>query len=274
MMRRAQPWLGTLVEITIADALDDADLHLAFDRAFEAIAATHRLMSFHDPDSDVSRINRAAPAASIIVDARSARVLAAALALSEQSEGVFNPLCASRLVEWDYLPAPAGGRPEWDTPASVLDLQGCRVIKHAPAWIDLGGIAKGYAVDAAAAALAASGIQSACVNAGGDLLAFGADAWPVLVRDPAHPGAAGHASEVRDCALATSAIYFSRKEHKGRPCSALLHGREGWPVLRAASVSVSAPSCMMADALTKVVAATGDIHHPALGKHGAAAYLI
>jgi thiamine biosynthesis lipoprotein len=274
MMRRAQPWLGTLVEITIADALDDADLHLAFDRAFEAIAATHRLMSFHDPDSDVSRINRAAPAASIIVDARSARVLAAALALSEQSEGVFNPLCASRLVEWDYLPAPSGPVPEWGTPASVLELRGCQVIKHAPAWIDLGGIAKGQAVDAAAAALAASGIQSGCINAGGDLLAFGADAWPVLVRDPAHPGAAGYAIEVRDCALATSAIYFSRKEHKGRPCSALLHGREGWPVLRAASVSVSARSCMMADALTKVVAATGDVHHPALEKHGAAAYLL
>ena len=274
MMRRAQPWLGTLVEVTIADATDAPASDLAFSRAFNAIATVHQLMSFHDPESDVSRINRAAHGADIVVDAHTARVLGAALALWSQSEGVFNPLCASKLVEWDYLPAPGGPLPAWATPTCALELEGCRVIKHAPAWIDLGGIAKGYAVDVAAATLAASGVRSGCVNAGGDLLAFGDRDWPVLLRDPAHPCAPGYATEVRDCALATSAIYFSRKEHKGCPRSALLHGREGRPVLRAGSVSVSAPSCMMADALTKVVAATGDVHHPALEKHGATAYIV
>jgi thiamine biosynthesis lipoprotein len=273
MKRRAQPWLGTLVEITIADALDDAVLNLAFGRAFEAIAAVHGLMSFHAPDSDVSRVNRAAPGTLVDIDTRTAVVLSAALALARQSDGLFNPYCAPRLVEWDYLPAPASPAPDWTTPSSALALDACRVVKQAPAWIDLGGIAKGYAVDAAVTALQDCGIVSACVNAGGDLRAFGPDAWPVQLRDPRRPTAAAYATMLCDAALATSAIYFSRKERHGQRRSALVHGRNGEPVLRDISVSVSAPSCMMADGLTKVAAISGDAGHHVLQAHHASAFI-
>jgi thiamine biosynthesis lipoprotein len=273
MKRRAQPWLGTIVEITIADALDDAALNLAFGCAFDAIAAVHRLMSFHDPDSDVSRINRAAPGAVLDIDPGTAVVLSAALALARQSDGLFNPFCAPRLVEWDYLPAPAGPAPDWAAPLSALALNGCRLVKQAAAWIDLGGIAKGYAVDAAVTELQDCGIVSACVNAGGDLRAFGPDAWPVQLRDPRHPTAAAYATMLRDAALATSAIYFSGKERHGQWRSALVHGRDGEPVLRNISVSVSAPSCMMADGLTKVAAISGDAGHHVLQAHHASAFI-
>jgi thiamine biosynthesis lipoprotein len=177
-------------------------------------------------------------------------------------------------VEWDYLPAPAAGpAPDWTAPLSALALDGCRLLKQAPAWIDLGGIAKGYAVDAAVTALQDCGIVSACVNAGGDLRAFGPDAWPVQLRDPRHPTAAAYATMLRDGALATSAIYFSSEESHGQLRSALVHGRDGEPVLRNVSVSVSAPSCMMADGLTKVVAASGDAGHQALQTHHASAFI-
>lgn len=273
MKRRAQPWMGTLVEITIADALDDATMNLAFRCAFEAIAVVHALMSFHDPDSDVSRINRAAPGAVLNIAPETAAVLTAALALAQQSDGLFNPFCAPRLVEWDYLPAPAGPAPDWTTPSSALALDGCRLLKQAPAWIDLGGIAKGYAVDAAVTALQNCGFVSACVNAGGDMRAFGPDAWPVQLRDPRHPTAAAYATMLQDAALATSAIYFSSEERHGQRRSALVHGRDGEPVLRNISVSVSAPSCMMADGLTKVVASSGDAGHYALQTYHASAFI-
>jgi thiamine biosynthesis lipoprotein len=285
MMRRAQPWLGTLVDIAIADQGARGDQVVqaahaaAMARAFAAIAEVHALMSFHDPASDVSRLNRALPGEEIMVDPRTAQVLAAALSLARETDGLFNPLCAPRLVEWRYLPAPvpasglAGAMPDWTARPQALALHGCRVIKQQPAWIDLGGIAKGYAVDAAVEALRDGGVRSACVNAGGDLRAFGEAAWPVLLRDPRQPGRAISATSLRDGALATSAITFSRRAGPGRESSALVHGRDGTPLLREASVSVSAPDCMMADALTKVVAANGDAAHPALARHGAAAVI-
>ena len=273
MTRRAQPWLGTLVEITIADTLGDADLNLAFGCAFDAIAAVHRLMSFHDPDSDVSRINRAAPGTALDIDPRTALVLRAALALARESESLFNPFCAPRLVEWDYLPAPAGPAPDWYAPCSTLELDGCSVLKKAAAWIDLGGIAKGYAVDSAVTTLQDCGILSACVNAGGDLRVIGPDAWPVQLRNPRHPTASAYATTLCNAALATSSIYFSRKKRLGQLRSALVHGRDGEPVLRDTSVSVSAPSCMMADGLTKVVAISGDVRHIALKAHHASAFI-
>jgi thiamine biosynthesis lipoprotein len=273
MKRRAQPWLGTVVEITVADRLDDAALNLAFGCAFDAIATVHRLMSFHDPDSDVSRINRAAPGSALDIDPQTAFVLHAALALAQQSDNLFNPFCAPRLVEWGYLPAPAEPAPDWDVPHSALVLDGCRVLKRAAAWIDLGGIAKGHAVDAAVTALQHCGILSACVNAGGDLRVIGAEAWPVQLRDPRHPTAAAYATTLCNAALATSAIYFSCMERVGHMRSALVHGRDGEPLLRNASVSVAAPSCMMADALTKVVAVSGDVRHSALQAHHASAFI-
>jgi thiamine biosynthesis lipoprotein len=275
MIRRAQPWLGTVVEIAIAD--EAAGCEPALRAAFDAIAAVHRLMSFHDAASDVSRINRSLPGEEIALDARTAHVLAAALALAEQSGGMFNPFCAPRLVEWEYLPAPAAikaAAPDWRARSGILTLAGCRLQKHAPAWIDLGGIAKGYAVDAAIEALKAGGVRSACVNAGGDLRACGERDWPVLLRDARRPELPAWSTQLRDGALATSAIYFSRRSAQGRATSALVHGANGTPVLSEASVSVAAPCCMLADALTKVVAASGDAHHPLLAAHGASAFVV
>jgi thiamine biosynthesis lipoprotein len=259
-----------VVEIAI---LDEGPCEPAMRAGFAAIAEVHRLMSFHDAHSDVSRINRAATGERIALDAHTAEVLGAALALCAESNGLFNPFCAPRLVEWDYLPAPASDAPDWRARADALRLEGDHVEKRAPAWIDLGGIAKGYAVDAAIAALRAHGVAAACVNAGGDMRAFGNFDWPVLLRDAHRPELPAWSTQLRDGALATSAIYFSLKQTGGRATSALMHGTNGAPLLSRSSVSVAAPSCMLADALTKVVAASGEAEHPLLAAHGASAFV-
>jgi thiamine biosynthesis lipoprotein len=271
MMRRAQPWLGTLVEVTLAP---DADPQAA-SAAFAQIALVHRLMSFHCADSDVARFNSAAVGAVIALDRHTWNVLDLADKVAQASSGCFDVACAPKLVEWRYLPAPVAPPPYVPGTRAYELMTECRVRKCAPAWIDLGGIAKGYAVDLAIGALEQHGAAGGCVNAGGDLRVFGAAAWPVSVRSPSDPAAAGARFELRDAAIATSATYFSAKRlEAGAAVSALVDGRDGRAMTAQVSVTVRAPSCAVADALTKVVMASGDTRHPCISQFDAAAFII
>jgi thiamine biosynthesis lipoprotein len=112
------------------------------------------------------------------------------------------------------------------------------------------------------------------VNAGGDLRVFGESDFPVAIRDPRSPTEIALHVQLRDEALATSGSYFSRKQIDGCEVSALLNGRTGAALTAAVSTSVRAPSCMLADALTKVVLASGDAAHPALRQFGATAFIL
>ncbi|MES2742066.1 MAG: FAD:protein FMN transferase [Pseudomonadota bacterium] len=278
MMRRARPSLGTLVVVSIADTLPEATLRRAFDDAFAALGGVQRRMSFHDPASDVSRLNRADAGQVLSVDPHTWQVLQLAQAVADASGGMFNIACAPRLVEWACLPAPAPAPPRYLPDRAVLRCEGgpagTLVRKLAPGWVDLGGIAKGYAVDLALAALAAAGVDSACVNAGGDLRVLGPADWPVAIRDPRAPSRAKVTLTLRAEALATSATYFSARRHAGQAVSALVDGRSGAPLTHGASVSVRAATCAVADALTKVVAASGDPGHASLQSFGATALII
>lgn len=274
MRRRAQPWLGTLVDISIADPLDEPVAHAAFDNAFAAIAQVHRLMSFHEPASDVSRVNRASAGQFVDVHPFTHAVIAHALELSEESDGIFDIACASRLAEWGYLPSSGEVPVAIASREMLLAESGNRIGKLHDGWIDLGGIAKGYAVDAAIDALQRAGIESACVNAGGDLRVLGAAPYMVAVRDPRNPRLIAMEMPVSDEAMATSGAYFTRKQDGEELRSALIDGRSGAALTRDFSVSVQAANCMFADALTKVVAATGNVQHPVLARYGAAALII
>jgi thiamine biosynthesis lipoprotein len=283
-MRRAQPWLGTLVEITVPDEfISDATLcALALNAAFAAVALVHRKMSFHDAASDVSAINHLAVGDACSVDPHTAAVLRCALTLEDASDGVFNIACADALVRWGLLPAdahtsaaPARAARTASLPRAAIAIDDDdRVTRLRYGRIDLGGIAKGYAVDIAVDVLQAAGIGAACVNAGGDLRGFGDVDFPVVVRDPQLPTQAGHHLFIREQALATSACYFSARAHEGLACSALVDGADGSPVVHARSASVVAPRCMLADGLTKLVMASGDASHPLLARFSATAFLI
>ena len=274
MMRRAQPWLGTLVDIA-ADGEQQA-VSQAITQAFAEVALMHRLMSFHDAASDVSRLNRAAPGEVLEVHPHTWQVLQLAAQMAALSQGLFNIACAPRLVDWLCLPRPDDAEIPAYQPA--LAVYRCEqeplVCKLAHGWVDVGGIAKGYAVDLAVEAMQRAGADNGCVNAGGDLRGFGDRAWPVAVRDPLAPGRAAAQVLLRDEALATSAAYFSARRHGDRQISALVDGRSGEPLVASISVSVRAPRCAVADALTKVVLASGDAQHPALAASQASAFII
>ncbi|HEX7649959.1 MAG TPA: FAD:protein FMN transferase [Noviherbaspirillum sp.] len=275
MMRRAQPWLGTLVEICIDDRRDDGTLRTLFDAAFSRIALVHGLMSFHDAGSDVSRINRASAGEVVCVDAHTVSVMRLAESVRVASGGAFNIACAPVLVASAHLPAPHPVAPPCLKQQAIVHCEDdTHVRKLESGWIDLGGIAKGYAVDIAIETLIAAGVQNACINAGGDMRVTGEQEWPVIIRDAVDPGLPGASLALRNEALATSATYFSLHEHEGMQTSALVDARSGTSLREPFGCSVRAASCAVADALTKVVAATGNARHPALDLFQASAFIM
>lgn len=253
-IERCQPLLGTFVRIRVR-GLSPMRAHGAVDAAFAEIAEVHRLMSFHEVGSDVWRLNRDAHRQPVAVDPRTYEVLLRAGEIARASDGVFNISVAPTLVAAGALPHPGGPEPDprgdW---RGIELLPRYRVCFRRRLWIDLGGIAKGYAVDRAMAVLKAQGVSRACVNAGGDLRVMGRERVR-LAPDHCTMGEVAEV-EIEDGAIASSS---------GGPMHITPHGR------RAQFVCVAAPSCIAADALTKVVMARGACSTAMLTRSGARA---
>jgi thiamine biosynthesis lipoprotein len=242
MISRARPLLGTLVSIR-ADAAD-----AALNAAFAKVSMIHELMSAHSDTSDVARIGREAHLRPVRVHRWTYRVLSCAKALSEASGGAFDVTL---------------GR-EGAIHADIALLPGERVRLKRRAELDLGGIAKGFAVDRAVAVLRRCGARTGSVNAGGDLRIFGAVPQTVRVRIPASPCMTLPLATWNEGAFATSAGYF------GAGPIDIPSGRRS---CEDRSITVAASSCMIADGLTKIVAAAGPVPH-LLARFRARAYLI
>jgi thiamine biosynthesis lipoprotein len=253
-IRRARPLLGTRVEIVAAADFPAAELHDAVDAAFAAIERIERLMSYHDPESELSRLNREGAVRPQRMHRDTCAVVRAALEFASLSGGAFDPCVAPWLEEWGLLPRHGAARA--DHAASWRDVEilaESRVRFRRPLRLDLGGIAKGYAVDQAVRALQRSGVRNMLVNAGGDLRVVGDEAETIALRSPQAPGLVVHTIVLRDAALATSSACYSRRRVAGVEVSALLNPGSRTPYLAAGSVSVRAADCISADALTKVV---------------------
>lgn len=271
-VRRARPCLGTFVEIT-ARGDEEAKLHCAVDRAFDAIAKVDRLMSFHLSTSDISRINREAFQRKVRVDPWTWRVLRTAQELSHESGGIFDITVARKLMEWKYLPRRYRDVSEGNWRDVVLE-KNCTVRFRQRVIVDLGGIAKGFAVDRAVEALKCAGVPSGVVNAGGDLRVFGLKSELVHLRRPAEPMRLAGAIKLRERALATSGIYFAQKRCGRSVVSSLLDGRACRSSRKLVSVSVAASACMTADALTKIAFVLREKSAPFLAQYHADALLL
>lgn len=232
--RRARPLLGTLVEIGAGGPVADR----AIDAGFEAIAAGASHVSRFEATSDVARFAALPAGDRIVVHDVTAEALRAAAALRDASGAAFD-ITLGR--------APHGWR-----------LDGCVLHKlDRDASLDLGGIAKGLLVDAAVDALQGAGCTDGWVNAGGDLRAFGRAELPIRLRDEAAGGTRFFAT-LAEGAFATSAYGSGSRS-------------QAWPACTD-HISVAAPRCLWADALTKIVAASGNAQHPLLARFGAQAW--
>jgi len=140
--------------------------------------------------------------------------------------------------------------------------------------IDLGGIAKGFAVDRAVEALLGQGIAEGLVNAGGDLRVFGPRSHAVDIRDPRQPDRALYRVALRDAALASSAGRFDPTCSRHALDSGVIDPATAMPVRSIIGATVCAPSCVIADALTKVVMNAGEGAAAILEHYGANALFV
>jgi thiamine biosynthesis lipoprotein len=140
--------------------------------------------------------------------------------------------------------------------------------------IDLGGIAKGFAVDRAVAALRAHGVAEGLVNAGGDVAAFGARAQAIDIRDPGRPDRTMCRIGLRNAALASSAGRYDPAHAAAPSSTAVIDPATGMPAVDVVGATVCAPSCIIADALTKVVMNAGEAAAPVLERYGASALFV
>jgi thiamine biosynthesis lipoprotein len=249
-IRRARPLLGTFVEIGAVGE----NAALAIEAAFREIEVIHRLMSFHETHSDIARLNRAPILTAQQVDPRTYEVLSWAQKISSLSDGAFDITVGGKLVAAGFLPKPEGA--EW--PSEEVNfrdlslLSDNRVLLRRRAWIDLGGIAKGYAVDRAAATLKHNGVGSGIVNAGGDLYVFGVP-QPIHIRHPEDASWLFSLGTLTDSAVASSSGCFTERPEDGDSADPLVDPRRNTTVRWQQSVTVVAPRCLIADGLTKVV---------------------
>jgi thiamine biosynthesis lipoprotein len=270
-LRRAQLWLGTLVEVA-AEAPSSASLEAGVAAAFAVIARVHRALSLHDPQSELSHVNRNAPTSVQNISGDLRTVLNCALELAARSEGAFVPTVGGRIAAQGFLPPQAHSEREASWRAVQLTARG--VCFARPLVLDFGGIAKGYAVDCAIEVLRQHGITAGCVNAGGDLRVFGDQSEPVHVRTGGPQGIVMPLVAIANGAVATSAYGGQRRRIGRRWATPLVDPRRRLPMMSTRTVSVVASTCMIADALTKVVAVDDHAAAGVLTTYGASAMLV
>jgi thiamine biosynthesis lipoprotein len=274
-LRRMRPYLGTFVEIGVVGLRPSAAAK-AVERAFNCIATVDARMSAHNPASDLGRLYRAAPNTTLRLHAWTIEVIGAAVELHRLSDGVFDITVGNILAQRKWLP-------QWDNTESPIGrgsmadfalLDERRIFVHRPSRIDLGGIAKGFAVDRAMEALLAAQPSAAWVNAGGDMRTFGAHPCPLLVRDPAQSSRILQIGTVHNGAAATSGGYFNPSIYRRALQSPLINGRSAKLRRLPDSITVVAKECMWADGLTKVLALEPQIGVQLLRRYAATAWLL
>ena len=251
------------------DGDDETALAEAAQRAIDEVRRIERAFSRYRDDSIVSRINAAAGSGEAIeVDAETAALLAFAGELHAASDGLFDITSGVLRRVWDFR---AGRLPDPAALAATLpligwgqvDFDGARVrLPCAGMELDFGGFGKEYAVDRAAALLSAAGLRHGFVNLGGDIRVLGPRAdgapWRFGIAHPRRPDATIASVTLAEGALATSGDYERCFEHEGRRYCHILDPRTGWPVQGWASISVTAPACLAAGALSTIAMLQGE----------------
>jgi thiamine biosynthesis lipoprotein len=259
MIRAQFRAMGTTVSLLIPEA-HAADGAEAVRTLF---ADWEQTLSRFLPDSELACLNRHA-GEPVTVGPLLFTVLKAALAAARATSGLYDPTLLQQMIQlgydrpFDELPAtmPAATRPQppgggWR--AIQLDPARRCITLPAGVGIDLGGIAKGMAVDAALARLDQMGISPALVNAGGDLAVRGVPAalgqWPIAVSGRGH----SWVIPFHHGALATSGVAHRRWQQGTYIRHHLVDPRTGAPAQSGLwSVTVAAARCMQAEVAAKV----------------------
>ena len=248
MAQRLRPLFGTFVSIEAEGA--DASVELAaIDEAFAAMAKVAALLH-PTTGSDLQRLRAARIGERVRVEPWTYEMLGTCQDLNAQSGGLFDPC----------LPAWPGRMHDIE-----LDERRAEIVKHADVALDLGGIAKGFAVDRAIDVLRSRDCRSGLVNAGGDVRVFGPRRFEIALR---LPFGRMHSLELADEAIAVSEPKSERSpaEHRG-----FYRGDTGEAAV-GRWTAVRAPTATLADGLCKcAMLCAPEAAAAMLDRHGARA---
>ena len=243
---------------------DRARGQAAIDAVFAEFRRIDALMSTYKPDSELSRVNAAAATSPVRVSQELYDLLATSIEYSRLTGGAFDVTYASVGYLYDYR---AHVHPDAGAIAAALPGIDYRHIELVPdtrsvrfrrpgVRIDLGGIAKGHAIDRGIAVLEGLAIDRAMVNAGGDTRIIGdrfGKPWVVGVRDPDHEGKVFLRLPLTDTAFSTSGDYERYFDEDGKRFHHIIDPKTGDSARKCRSVTIISGNATRTDALTKSV---------------------
>jgi thiamine biosynthesis lipoprotein len=261
--------MGTSIAVEAVGA-DAATRAAAIEEAYAAFAEVDRLMSNYRDDSELARVNRLAASEPVTVSDPLMAVLEAAQEVSRRSDGAFAVTVGPLVRLWGFHDK----RPHLPTPEElarvgplvgyenlILDRARLTVRFARPGVeIDLGGIAKGFAVELAAGSLKRRGL-SGLIDAGGNQYLLGRPpgkaAWRVGIQHPDQQGKLLGVLEASEGSVSTSGAYATFLVADGRRYGHILDPRTLRPAEAAISVTVVSADATLADALSKVAFVLG-----------------
>ncbi|MBN1942736.1 MAG: FAD:protein FMN transferase [Phycisphaerae bacterium] len=244
-----------------------------FDDAEAAARVVEKQMNIYNPASELARLNDAPAGQTVYLSGETVDVLTRSSVFWDQTRGAFDVTILPILRVWkeaekqDRLPTPtelaaARNASRW----AYLDLLDAGAIKSvASAGVDVGGIAKGFAIDQAAASMIRSGCRGGIVDIGGDVRCFGrkpsGKPWHVYVTNPFDPERTEEhplaVLAVREAAVCTSGNYRRFRVIQGRHYSHIIDPRTSMPADAYPSVTVVAPDATTADAWATALSVLG-----------------
>jgi thiamine biosynthesis lipoprotein len=264
---RAIDLMGTRVSVELWDEDERQGLALV-EQVLDEYRRIDRLMSTYLPDSEISRVNRDAVDAAVPVGDELLALILASIDLSRASDGAFDISYESVGYLYDFR---ARQRPDAAQISALIDAVDYRQILidrdaktvrfGIPGMrINLGGIAKGYAVEQGARILRAAGIEHALLNAGGDTRVIGdrhGQPWIIGIRHPRLEDDVATRLPLVDEAISTSGDYERFFEEDGRRYHHILNPATGEPTETLLSATIIGSDATMTDALATTVFVLG-----------------
>ena len=239
-------------------------LPLVLDKAFDEVDRIDRLMSHYKSESPLSQLNREAGRHEVAVDAELYVFIAEAMRYYRESGGAFDITVGPLMKAWGFFRGD-GRVPSDESLATVLRHVGGSHVRLNPSArtivfdepgveLDLGGIAKGYAVDRVAALLRQEGIVAALISAGGSsVYGLGAppgrESWDVQIQDPIEGTKIASTVTLKNRALSVAGSSEKSFEKDGVTYSHIMDPRLGRPVQGILSVAVLTDTATAGDAL-------------------------
>lgn len=262
-----QTIMGTVVRVELWSD-DQPAGKAAIAAVMEEMRRIDRTMSTYKQDSDVSLINRNAAQKPVTISSELFDLIARSLQMSELTGGAFDITYASAGQLYDFHRkikpsehALAKALPAINYHHILLDRKRSSIkFSQIGVRIDLGGIAKGHAVDRSIALLQARAIKQAIVSAGGDSRIIGdhrGRPWVVGIRDPRQEGKVVAALPLSDAAVSTSGDYERYFEANGMRYHHIINPTNGRPVNGVRSVTVLGSDSTTMDALSTSVFVMG-----------------